>query len=454
MQASNKIALSKYSVHAFSTDFHRKKFFIRKTNPTLEKKYQVLLKVLYESIVQGLHQLTANKLRTFLSLLGITIGIFSIVSVQSAIDSMKVSVKNSFNELGSDVVYIDRNPWDETNDDNFRIYEKFPEPNYKEYLELEERLDLAKYISYCGFSNGSVIKYQNSSIEGAFIMGPSFDYASVQNIKFKAGRWFTNNEYNTASNKLILGATLADELFQDINPVGKYVRLYGSKYQVIGVVEENGDNLFSPIPYDIASIIPLTNLKNYININDDRNGRIVSAKANDGVTLDELKDEIIADLRAIRQIRPIEQNNFFVNNISMLDGIINDVFGKMTIVGYIIGIFALIVGLFSVANIMFVSVKERTNLIGIKKALGAKRAVILLEILTEAVILCIVGGFMGIFMVLGVLKVIAVVSSFAVGLTFWNGVYGVVISVITGILAGLAPALTASKMDPVEAMRA
>lgn len=138
----------------------------------------------------------------------------------------------------------------------------------------------------------------------------------------------------------------------------------------------------------------------------------------------------------------------------MLDGIINDVFGKMTIVGYIIGIFALIVGLFSVANIMFVSVKERTNLIGIKKALGAKRAVILLEILTEAVILCIVGGFMGLFMVLGVLKVIAVVSSFAVGLTFWNGVYGVVISVITGILAGLAPALTASKMDPVEAMRA
>lgn len=414
----------------------------------------MIVKVLYESIVQGLHQLTANKLRTFLSLLGITIGIFSIVAVQSAIDSMKISVKNSFNELGSDVVYIDRNPWDETNEDNFRIYDKFPEPDYFEYQALDERLNLAKGLSYCTFTNGSSIKYLSSSIDGAFIMGPTFDFAAVQNLKFKAGRWFTNNEYNSASNRLILGATLATELFQDINPIGKYVKLYGAKYQVIGVVEENGDNLFSPIPYDIASIIPLTNLKNYVNINDDRNGRILSAKAKEGVTLDELKDEIIADMRAIRQIRPIERNNFFVNNISMLDGIINDVFGKMTIVGYIIGVFALIVGLFSVANIMFVSVKERTNLIGIKKALGAKRAVILLEILTEAVILCIVGGFMGLFMVLGVLKLIAVVSSFAVGLTFWNAVYGVLISVITGILAGLAPALSASKMDPVEAMRA
>lgn len=386
-------------------------------------------------------------------MLGITIGIFSIVSVQSAIDSMKLSIKNSFNELGSDVVYIDNNPWDEDNNSDWRKYEKYPPPDYDEYQKLQDRVSKAQYIAYSSFSAGSAIKFNNSSVEGAFVMGPTYDYAVVANLRFKYGRWFTYNEYNNGSNKLILGNNLAEELFQDINPISKYVKFYGQKYQVIGVVEENGDNLFSPIPYDIASLVPFTNLAQFVNIKNPDNGRILSAKAKPGYSLDALRDEIISDMRAIRQLRPIEDNNFFVNNISMLDDIIDKVFGVMTIVGYIIGVFALIVGLFSVANIMFVSVKERTNLIGIKKALGAKRIVILLEILTEAVILCIIGGIMGIAMVLGVLKVIAVVSDFAIGLTFWNAVYGVVISVFTGILAGLLPALSASKMDPVEAMR-
>ncbi len=404
--------------------------------------------------MQGLHQLTSNKLRTFLSLLGITIGIFSIVSVQSAIDSMKYSIKNSFSELGSDVVYIDTNPWDETNDDNWRKYEKFPEPSYDEYVQLKDRLDKAKYLAFSTFSQGASIKFNSSSVEGAFIMGPSLDYAAISNVKFKQGRWFTPIEYQLGLNKLVLGSTIASELFQDINPIGKYVKLYGSKFQVIGVVEENGDNLFSPIPYDIATLMPLTKLREYLNVDDDRNGRILNAKAKPGITLDELKDEIIANLRAIRQIRPVEENNFFVNNISMLNGIIDNVFGIMTLVGYIIGVFALIVGLFSVANIMFVSVKERTNLIGVKKALGAKQHVILMEILTEAIILCIVGGLVGLVMVYGVLKLISLVSTFAVGLTFLNAVYGVGLSIVTGLLSGLLPARNASRMDPVVAMRA
>lgn len=413
----------------------------------------MLVKIIYESIVQGLHQLTANKLRTFLSLLGITIGIFSIISVQSAIDSMELSIKSSFNELGVDVVYVDSNPWDETNDDNWRKYEKFKEPNYDDYLGLVDRLDKAKYVSYNCFTQGSPIRFKNSSVEGAFTMGPTYDFIEVSNINFKEGRWFTPNEYKNGANKVILGNTIATELFQEISPIGKYVKLFGDKYQVIGVTQEQGDNLFSPIPYDIATIIPLTKLRQFVNIKDERNGRMVSAKAKDGVTLDELKDEIIASMRAIRMLKPIEENTFFVNNISMLNGIIEGVFSKMTIVGYIIGVFALIVGLFSVANIMFVSVKERTNIIGIKKALGAKRFVILLEILTEAVILCIIGGLMGILMVMGVLKIIAFATDFAVGLTFWNSVYGVGLSIVTGILAGLIPALNASRLDPVVAMR-
>ncbi len=417
------------------------------------KNIVVLYKIIYESVLQGLHQLSANKLRTFLSLLGITIGIFSIISVQSAIDSMKASIKSSFNELGSDVVYIDSNPWDETDDDNWQKYEKFKEPDYDDYLGLQDRLSKAKYLAYCCFTSGSSLRYKNSSLDGAFTMGPTYDFINVNNIEFKSGRWFTPNEYNTSANKIILGNTLATELFQDLNPIGKYVKYFGERYQVIGVTMEQGDNLFSPIPYDIASIIPLPKLRQFINIKDERNGRILSAKAREGISLDELKDEIIASMRAIRMLRPVEENTFFVNNISMLDGIINSVFGIMTFVGYIIGVFALIVGLFSVANIMFVVVKERTSIIGVKKALGAKRRVILLEILTEAIILCVIGGAMGVLLVMGVLNLISNFTDFPVALTFFNTVFGLVISVVTGILAGLLPAISASKLDPVVAIR-
>jgi putative ABC transport system permease protein len=366
---------------------------------------------------------------------------------------MKTSIKNSFNELGSDVIYVDSNPWGEEDDDEWKKYMKFKEPDYDDYLGLKERLTKAKYVSYCCFTTGSSLRYNDSSLDGAFTMGPTYNFVNVNNIEFKAGRWFTNNEYHLGANKIVIGNTLATELFQNIDPIGKYIKYFGERYQVIGVITEQGDNLFSPIPYDIASIIPLPKLRQFINIKDERNGRIVSAKAKSNVSLDELKDETIASMRSIRSLRPKEENDFYVNNISMLDGIINDVFGVMTIVGLIIGIFALIVGLFSVANIMFVVVKERTSIIGVKKALGAKRNVILLEILTEAVILCIVGGAMGIFLVMGILHLISSFTDFPIGLTLFNAMYGVLISVFTGILAGLLPAISASKLDPVVAIR-
>ena len=366
---------------------------------------------------------------------------------------MKASIKDSFNELGSDVIYIDKNPWGEEDDDEWRKYEKFKEPDYDDYLGLKDRLTKAQHVSYCCFTSGSALKYNDSSLEGAFTMGPTFNFVQVNNIKFKAGRWFTNNEYEQGANKIILGNTIATELFQNIDPIGKFVKYFGQKYQVIGVITEQGDNLFSPIPYDIASMIPLTKLRQFINIQDERNGRIIGVKAKEDVSLDELKDETIASMRAIRTLRPKEENDFYVNNISMLDDIIDSVFGVMTIVGLIIGIFALIVGLFSVANIMFVVVKERTSIIGVKKALGAKRKVILLEILTEAIILCLVGGAMGILLVMGVLKMISSFTDFPIGLTFFNAVFGVLISVLTGILSGLLPAIFASKLDPVVAIR-
>lgn len=366
---------------------------------------------------------------------------------------MKESIKSSFNELGRDVVYIDNNPWDEDENDDWRKYEKFEEPGYEEYIGLKDRLSKAQQVSYCCFTSGSSLKFEDSSVDGAFTMGPTNNFIKVNNIEFKKGRWFTPNEYNSGANKIILGNTIATELFQDINPIGKYIKYFGEKYQVIGVITEQGDNLFSPIPYDIASIIPLSKLRQFINIKDRRNGRILSAKAKENVSLDELKDEIIASMRAIRMLKPTQENDFFVNNISMLDSIINSVFGIMSLVGVIIGVFALIVGLFSVANIMFVVVKERTSIIGVKKALGAKRRVILLEILTEAVILCLIGGAMGILMVMGVLYMISHFTDFPVGLTTTNAVFGVLISVITGILAGLLPAMNASKLDPVVAIR-
>jgi putative ABC transport system permease protein len=416
---------------------------------------KLLIRIFYESLRQAKDALTGNKLRTFLSLLGITIGIFCIIAVKSAVDSLQKNIEDGFSELGSDVIYIDKQPWNEDPGQNYWKYARRPNPSYDDFLALQKRSRLALQSAFTVFTGGRIIKYRNESVSNAFIMGPTYHYPEIQPLKLQEGRYFTLTEYETGSNKVILGNKVYNELFKYESGIGKTVKLFGQNFQVIGYLESEGENVFNFINFDDVIWVGFNTIKKFMNVNDNSSiGRMLNLKARPGVDMDELKGEAASIIRAARRLKPLESDNFSLNELSMLSQVLESVFGVINIAGFIIGIFALVVGMFSVANIMFVSVKERTNIIGIKKAIGAKRTVILLEFLIEAVILCLIGGILGLALVFVSLKVITALIPFDMGMSLTNVMIGVSASVIVGIISGFLPALQASGMDPVEAIRA
>lgn len=414
-----------------------------------------ILKIVWESFQQATGSLVGNKLRTFLSLLGITIGIFCIITVKSAVDSLQANVIEGFNELGSDVIYLDKMPWNEDPGQNYWKYAKRPDPSYEDYQAIKKRSKLTEFTSYTIFTGGKTIKHLSSSISNAFIMGSTFEYASIQNVKIAEGRYFTPNEYETGANKIILGYKVYNELFKSLNGVGREVKLFGQDFQVIGYLESEGDNVFNFLNFDEVIWLNYNSVKKYINVKDKSNvGRMLNIKAKSNIDMSEHKGEIASIIRAVRRQRPLEKDNFSLNELSMLSQVLDSVFKVLNIAGFIIGIFALIVGMFSVANIMFVSVKERTSIIGIKKALGAKRYIILIEFLIESIILCIFGGLIGLVLVYLILAVISMLIPFSMSMSITNAIIGITSSVIVGIISGILPAMQASGMDPVEAIRA
>jgi putative ABC transport system permease protein len=414
----------------------------------------IFLKVIWESLMQALGSLRGNKLRTFLSLLGITIGIFCIITVKSAVDSLQANIVEGFNELGSDVIYLDKMPWNEDPGDNYWKYAKRPDPSLDDYKAIKKKSKMADNVSYTIFTGGRTIKHLSSSISNAFIMGTTYEYASIQNLKIQEGRYFTQSEYESGSNKVILGYKVYNELFKNFSGIGREVKLFGQDFQVIGYLESEGDNAFNFINFDDVIWLGFNTVKKYINVKEESNvGRMLNIKAKDGIDMTELKGEIASIIRAVRRQKPLEADNFALNELSMLSEVLDSVFKVLNIAGLIIGLFALIVGMVSVANIMFVSVKERTSIIGIKKALGAKRYIILMEFLIESIILCIIGGLIGLILVYVSLYLISLAIPFKMSLSLMNVTIGVGTSIIVGIIAGIIPASQASGMNPVEAIR-
>ncbi len=399
-------------------------------------------------------QLIGNKLRTFLSLLGISIGIFCIIGVLSAVESLEKNISGSLAKLGDDVVYIDKWPWKDNSGDWWEYFQR-PYPDYADYEALKERMPTASLVTYWTVPGVKSLKYQKNTVEGGFLFVTTFELDRMLNIEVGQGRYWSTAEYSGGADKLLLGYTIAEELFGSLNPVGKTVKMGGRKYEVIGVLEKAGDDLINPLDFDDAIMVTYNNAARFINLkNRNRFGGTVAVKAKPGVETQQLQDDIRGILRSTRSLRPREDDNFAMNELSMMADAIGGFFGVLNMVGGLIGIFSMIVGAISVANIMFVSVKERTSLIGVKKALGARQFVILLEFLTESVILCIIGGIIGLGLVVGITSIInTFFESFAITLSVKYAIIGVVLSAVVGILAGAIPAGLAAKMDAVEAMR-
>lgn len=410
----------------------------------------IYLRLFNESIKFALHALAVNRLRTVLSLLGVTIGIFAIIAVFTVVDSLERNIQEDINELGDNMVYIQKWPWGGGGGEyEWWEYLKRPEVKYEELAEIEMR---SRYITAATFgaSRGVTIKYEGSSIERAGIFGVSENYDQMWEFDLTEGRYFTDLEFRTGRNFAMIGSNIAENFFPNGGAVGQEIRVLGQKMVVIGVFKEQGSSMFGNSPDDLA-VVPYLFLRRFIN--PDQSNPLIMAKAKPGITSEQLSDELRGIMRSIRRLKPVAKDNFQLNEISVISSGMESLFDVVGAAGAIIGGFSILVGGFGIANIMFVSVKERTNQIGIQKALGAKNSFILLQFLFEAVILCVLGGGIGLLLVFGGATLVRLTADFNVAMSLGNVLTGVLISAAIGLISGFVPAFTASRLDPVEAIR-
>jgi putative ABC transport system permease protein len=412
----------------------------------------LFLKLCKESFLFAIGALVENKLRTFLSLLGISIGIFAIISVFTVVDSLQDNLQTSVSSLGDNVIYIQKWPWTFGPDYPWWKYMNRPLPGYTELEEVRRRTTQAKAVSFMADLPGSVIKYKDNSIENADFIGVASEYENIKSFEIAEGRYFTDNEIEFGRGICIIGADIADNLFPSRNALDEVVTAEGRKLKVIGVFKKEGKSMIGN-SMDNLLIIPINYARNIIDIRKDRLNPFIMVKGKEGVSNEQLIDELRGVMRSIRKLKPKEEDNFALNETKLLTLQLDNLFRFVGIAGWIIGGFSILVGGFGIANIMFVSVKERTSIIGIQKSLGAKNYFILLQFLVEAVVLSLIGGIIGLLIVYLGSLIAGGAFDFPLKLSQGNIILGLFVSAVIGIFSGFIPALRASRMDPVEAIR-
>ncbi len=411
------------------------------------------LKLIRESFLFAIQAVILNKLRTFLSLLGITIGIFAIISVFTVLDWMESSIRENIASLGDKTVYIDKWPWGLDPDIEWWDIMKRPVPTLTEYEELKRRLVSAKAVSFL-VQSGVTVKYKNNSVENSGFISTTNDFADIRSFEIEKGRYFSAFESSSGKNYAIIGAEIAEKLFENDYPVGRQITIRGRKMIVLGVLKREGVGGLGDNGFDRVVMVPINFTRNLINLRSESISPLIVAKAKEGVSNQEFRDELTAQMRAIRKLRPDEKDNFSLNQASLITQGMEAIFSGINLGGWIIGGFSILVGGFGIANIMFVSVKERTKTIGIQKALGAKKNFILQEFLYESVLLSLVGGLLGLVLVFAGTIVMRQTLDVNISLTFGNVFLALMISGTIGVVSGYTPARSASKLDPVEAMGA
>ncbi|MFN8355708.1 MAG: ABC transporter permease [Spirosomataceae bacterium] len=409
------------------------------------------LRLTLESFRFAWQALRSNILRTALSLLGVTVGIFAIIAVLTMVDSLNRNIRQSLDFIGNQVVYVQKWPWFFGNG-TFAWWEYFRRPNTKfsEFKYLEKNLESSQAICAMDFKGGTTVKNGNNSFE-ALIQGITLGYNQISEVPIANGRYFVSQEIDAARNVAVLGDEVASSLFPNLDPVGREFKLSGQKFLCVGVQERKGESLldFGGNP-DIKILIPFpTFARLYQGGNPDIDIAIKGFP--DDTNLEQLTSEITGLMRARRGLKPTAKDNFAINKVEAAADAIQSLFGVLNLAGWIIGSFSMLVGGFGIANIMFVSVKERTNIIGIQKSLGAKNYFILFQFLFEAVFLSLIGGLVGIFLVY--LLSFVNLGSLDIVLSAQNIMIGLGVASFIGLLSGIIPAMMASNLDPVIAIR-
>jgi len=392
-----------------------------------------------------------NKLRTLLSLLGVTIGIFSIIAVLAAVDSLERKISKDLSTLDKNTIYLMKMSFGPSEIPQWKR-EQFPNVKYDEYTYLKSAMTNTDQLGYQIFTKRESIKYDSKTVSDVNVVPVSYEFIDIQGLEFDEGRFYTESEANSAAPVIVIGNEIAKSLFEDSDPIGKKVRLYGQRFTVIGVLKKKGGGIMGP-GNDISAFIPVNFVRQLYGDNNKAMVNVIVFKPQSGVDMEAYKAEITQKLRSFRGLKAGEIDNFFINVFSGFTDLIDGIISNMKFGGWLISGFSLLVGGFGIANIMFVSVKERTNLIGIQKSLGAKNRFILFQFLFEAIILCVIGGIIGLLLVWIIALILTKVLDFEFVLGLGNIMLGTGLSAIIGLISGILPAIAASKLDPVEAIR-
>ncbi|MBS1488311.1 MAG: ABC transporter permease [Bacteroidetes bacterium] len=419
----------------------------------------LFFRLLLESLGFAWRALRSNLLRTILSLLGVTIGIFSIIAVLTMVDSLKSNIISSLNFLGSDVIYVHKWPWGNGGDsrDWWKDYIKRPNSSYKEYRFLKNNLQHGKVVSIYAESESNTVKAGSNGINKISVTGVTQDYDKLYEINVDRGRYLISAEIEGGRNVVVIGNELAKALFPKLeDPVGEYVKIKNLRFKIVGVVKREGESFLGFTSKDYTCFIPYDAFRKIFQTGTGRSneiGSVIGLKGyRDDVGLVELENEARGLLRIKRGLKPEKKDNFSMNRPEAIVKSLDGVFSVLGVAGWIIGGFSMLVGGFGIANIMFVSVKERTSIIGLQKSLGAKNYFILFQFLFESIFLSLIGGMTGLFLVW--LLTFAPFGSLKVAMSVSNIILGLGVSSIIGLVAGIIPAAVAARLDPVVAIRA
>lgn len=413
----------------------------------------MLLKLVFESVLFAYGSLKGDRFRTFLSLFGVSIGIFSIVTVFTAIDALQKNVSTGLSGFGGSTLYIQQFPWEPADGIEYKWWEyiRRPSPKIEEFNFLKSRSKTSEAIAFVAFSE-KTIRYKRNSFSGGFIAAPTSEWSKISNVEMERGRYFSTFEAHSSIPVVVLGSSVAEALFAGEDPENKIIKVGNSTARVVGVLKKAGESIVSIFDTDNSVTVPYNYGATLFNVRNS--GTLICIKPLEQFSRDEFLQEIKMLMRSVRRLKPSHADNFALNEMTFLLKQTKTIFRGINLAGWIIGGFSILIGGFGIANIMFVSVKERTPIIGIQKALGAKRYMILTQFLTEAALLALAGGVIGLLMVLGIVLLTKGNDSFPMELSFYNIVRGLLISSVIGIVSGFVPAYKASKLNPVDAINA
>jgi putative ABC transport system permease protein len=411
-----------------------------------------VLEILGSSLNLTWQEFKSHKIRTLLSLTGVAFGIFCIISVLATVDSLERQVQKDIKALGTNTVYIDKWVYAGGPDYPWWRYVKRPSPSYEEMLLLKQKVPAAANVAF-NINTNSYVGFEDDVVNSINYYGISEEFVKIQPVEVELGRYLQPADYDFAANVVVMGYTIGETLFGKAEKaVGKTVILKsGKRAQVVGLIKKQGKSFVGGWEYDNSILMPIGFMKEMVR--EKNSSPIIMVQGKESVPMEQLRDELSGAMRSIRKLKPTQEDDFALNDIDAFSSFASEIFGGINMGGWFIAILSLVVGMFGVANIMFVTVRERTSQIGLKKAIGAKRSVILTEFLLESAFLCIMGGLLGLSLVFILTLASQAIFGFTVFIAPNILILAITICIIVGVLAGIIPASIAAKMDPVVAIR-